>query len=329
LPFEKYKEGVRDVIYYNDAKIPGSVEVKDIFDFITSDDTRAKNTYQNGETLNYLPTKSFKLTVNPDDVVKNGVITPDQKNKVASSIEWKYTSNYITKDKLAMLDILAHNDWKRPICFTATMGPESMFGLQPYLYKEGFVYHLIPFKPDTTNNQETKTNSLVMYNNVVNKFKFGNYKHARYLDNVSSTQFYLTMEFTFNDLTQGLIKDGRRDLALKAIHKFDEQMPDINPDIDTAAHKFFLAQTAYRLDDLKLGNKYVKSVDDFITDQLDYNYTLLQNKQDIDQRTVQIGVQLLNGMTDTTRNNHQTELSNQLQAQLKDYENKFAVLQGR
>jgi hypothetical protein len=204
-----------------------------------------------------------------------------------------------------------------------------MFGLQPYLYKEGFVYRLIPFKRDTANNQETKTNSLVMYNNVVNKFKFGNYKHAKYLDNVSATQFYLTMEFTFNDLTKGLMKDGRRDLALKAIHKFDEQMPDINPDIDTAAHKFFLAQTAYKLDDLKLGNKYVKSVDDFITDQLDYNYTLLQNKQDIDQRTVQIGVQLLNGMTDTTRDNHQTELSNQLQAQLKDYENKFAVLQGR
>ncbi|HEY4325274.1 MAG TPA: DUF2723 domain-containing protein [Mucilaginibacter sp.] len=329
LPFEKYKTGVRDVIYYNDAKIADPVEVKDVFDFITSDDARAKVTYQNGETLNYLPTRNFKLTINPDEVVKNGVVTPEQKNKIATTMEWKSTSNYITKDKLAMLDILAHNDWKRPICFTATMGPESMFGLQPYLYKEGFVYHLIPFKTDTANNRETKTNSLVMYNNVVNKFKFGNYKHAKYLDNVSATQYYLTMELTFNDLAQGLIKDGHRDLALKAIHKFDEQMPDINPDIDTAAHKFFMAQTAYKLDDLKLGNKYVKSVDDFITDQLDYNYSLLQNKQDIDQRTVQIGMQLLSGMTDTAKNNNQTELNSQLLAQLKDYENKFAVLQGR
>ena len=53
-------------------------------------------------------------------------------------------------------------------------------------------------------------------------------------------------------------------------------MADINPDIDTAAHKFFLAQTAYKLDDLKLGNKYIKSVDNFITDQLDYNYGQLK-----------------------------------------------------
>jgi Protein of unknown function (DUF2723) len=329
LPFDKYKEGVRDVIYYNDAKISGSVEIKDVFDFLTSDDNRTKLDYQNGDKLNYLPTKNFKLTVNPDEVVKNGVVTPEQKNKLASTMEWKYNSNYVTKDNLAMLDILAHNNWKRPVCFATTVGQESMFGLQPYLYKEGFVYHLIPFKTDTATaaDQSAKTNSLVMYNNVVNKFKFGNYKHAKYLDNVAKTQFYLTMEFTFGDLAQGLIKDGHRDMALKALHKFDEQMPDINPDIDTAARKFFLAETAYKLDDLKLGNKYVKSVDGFITDQLDYNYSLLaDNKVALDLRTVQLGMQLLNGMADTAKNNNQVELSGQLQAQLKDYENKFAVL---
>jgi hypothetical protein len=108
-------------------------------------------------------------------------------------------------------------------------------------------------------------------------------------------------------------------------------MPDINPDIDTAAQKFFLAQTAYKLDDLKLGNKYVKSVDNFITDQLDYNYALLQKNDNeaVDARTVQFGVQLLNGMVDTVKNKHQDALGNQLQLQLKDYENKFAVLGGK
>ena len=329
MPYDKYKEGVRDVIYYNDAKMPGPVEVKDVFDFLTSDDNRTKLEYQNGDRLNYLPTKNLKLTINPEDVLKNGVVTPAQKDKIANVMEWKYSSNYVTKDNLAMLDILAHNDWKRPICFTTTMGPESMFGLQPYLYKEGFVYHLMPLKPESAaDDQGAKTNSLVMYDNVMNKFKFGNYKHAKYLDDVAKTQFYLTMEFTFGDLTNGLIKDGRKDLALKAIHKFDEEMPDINPDIDTAARKFFMAETAYKLDDIKLGNKYVKSVDGFITDQLDYNYTLIDNNREgMDLRTVQLGIQLLSGMADTAKNNNQLQLSQQLQVQLKDYENKFAALQ--
>jgi hypothetical protein len=329
MPYDKYKEGVRDVMYFNDEKIPGSVEVKDVFDFLTSDDARTKVEYQNGDKLNFLPTKNLKLTVNANDVLANGVITPDQKSRLADTMEWKYPSNYVTKDNLAMLDIVAHNDWKRPICFTSSMSPSSMMGLQPYLYKEGFVYHLIPFKQDTAadNNRITKINPLVMYNNVVNKFKFGNYKTARFLDNVSTTQFYLNMEITFNDLTQGLMQDGHRDLALKAIHKFDEQMPDINPDIDTAAQKFFMAQSAYKLNDKELGTKYFKSVDDFITDRLDYNYNQLQNNKDaVDTRTVQLGMQLLNGMADTAKNNQETDLSNQLLAQLNNYESKFAGL---
>lgn len=332
LPFDKYKAGTRDVLYFNDAKIPGQVELKEVFDFLTTDDNRVKATYQDGSILNYLPTKNFKITVNPDDVVKNGVVAANQKSKITTNMEWQYPSNYVTKDNLAMLDILAHNNWKRPICFTTTMGNESMMGLQSFLYKEGFVYHLIPFIKDTakTTGGNGKTNSMVMYNNVVHKFKFGNYKQAKFLDNVATTEFYLNMEITFDDLSRGLVRDGHRDLALNAIHKFDEKMPDINPDIDTAALKFSLAQTSYSLDDLKLGNKYIISVDNFITDQLNYNYALLpDNKQAIDVRTVQLGMQLLNGMADTARRYNQLQLGNQLQQQLKGYENKFAALEGR
>ena len=40
-------------------------------------------------------------------------------------------------------------------------------------------------------------------------------------------------------------------------------MPDINPDIDTAVHKFFLAQTALRPKRHRLGSKYVRNVDSF------------------------------------------------------------------
>ncbi len=331
MPFDKYKAGTRDVIYYNDGKIAGPVELKTVFDFITSDDPQFKATYQDGSTANYLPTKNLRLTVNADEVVKNGVITPDQKSQLAEVMEWKYPANFVTKDNLAMLDILAHNDWKRPVCFTAFMPSSSMFGLQQYLYKEGFVYHLIPFKTGEEVSGGVKTNSLVMYNNVVNKFKFGNFKQARYLDNVSAQQFYPNMVATFHELAEGLIKDGHRDMALKAIHKFDEKMPDIDPDIDTATQKYFLAQTAYKLDDMKLGDKYLKSIDNYITDQLDYNYAMLKNNngEAMDPRTIQIGMQLLNSMADTTRSKNETAFSDQLQAQLKDYENKFAVLMNR
>jgi hypothetical protein len=330
MPYDKYKEGVRDVIYFDDKKIPGAVEVKDVFDFISSDDKNTQVQYQSGEYGNYLPTKNFKLTINADDVLKNHVITPDQKDKLATEMVWKYTSNYITKENLAMLDILAHNNWVRPICFTTTIGNENLIGLQPYLYKEGFTYHLIPFKPDTASHDQLgKTNSMVMYNNMMTKFKYGNFKTAKYLDHESTTMFYPVMISTFLDLAQGLIKDGHPDLARKALQKYDEVMPDINPGLEVADRKIVMAQTAYELNDIGLANKFVNSVDGYITDQLDYNYSLLQsNNGELNLRDVQYGVSFLNGLASLTAESHQTALANKLKVQLKDYENKFgAVLQ--
>jgi hypothetical protein len=328
MPYDKYKEGVRDIIYYDDKKLPGSVELKDIFDFITSDNPATKVQLQTGETINYLPTKNFKITINPDDVLKNHVITPDQRDKLATAMEWKYTSNFVDKGNLAMLDILAHNNWVRPICFTTTIGQENLIGLQQYLYKEGFTYRLIPFKPDTANrDQMGKTNSLVMYNNMMNKFKYGNFKTAKYLDHESTTMFYPVMVTTFLDLAQGLIKDGHPDLALKVLHKYDEEMPDIDNGLEVADRKIFMAQTAFELHDAVLAAKFVNSVDGYVTDQLDYNYHLLQdNSANLDTREVQYGVSFLNGLASMTAENHQTALNNKLKAQLKDYETRFAPI---
>jgi len=330
MNFDKYKLGTRDVIRYNDAKIPGYVDVKDIFDFITSDDKRTHVEYTNGTTENYLPTKNFKLAVNAADVMKNKVITPEQKGLLTDTMKWKFPPNYITKENLAMIDILAHNDWKRPICFTTSIGQTSMVGLQPYLYQEGFTYRLLPFKTDSSlADQLSKTNSLVMYSNMMTKFKFGNFKTAKYLDQQSTTMFYPQMVSAFSDLSTGLLKDGHPDLALNALHKYEEVMPDINPNFMAAQGKITMADTSYKLDYAKLGNKLIKSVNGYLTDKLDYNYHQLQKDTGrLSPRDVQISMSLLNNMVAITHNSNQKELSGQLLAQLNDYADKFkSILQ--
>jgi hypothetical protein len=326
MPFEKYEDGVRDVIYYNDAKIPGYVDMKEVFDFISSDDKRTMLQYQSGESANYLPTKKIKMTINPDEIIANGVVPASERSRLTDTLKFTYTSNYVMKDNLAMFDILAHNDWKRPICFTVTVGPENLIGLQPYLYKEGFVYHLIPFKPDTaSHDQMEKVNTDVMYDNVMNKFKWGNFKTAKYLDHESTTMFYPVMMTTFLDLTQSLIQAGKPDSARKVLHKYDQEMPDINPFIDVVARKFYLAQNAYMLHDIQMGNKFVNGIDDYITDQLNYSYYAMQNNgADVSSRDINISVQLIGGMMEFTKDNHQTALYNKLAAQYKDYATKFA-----
>jgi len=326
MPFDKYKEGVRDVIYFNDAKVPGYIDIKELFDFISSDNKQVMTTYQNGETANYLPTKSIKIGVDPDVALKNGVITPDQKDRLIDSIRFKYTSNYVMKDNLAMFDILAHNNWKRPICFTVTVGSENMIGLQPFLYKEGFTYRLMPLKPDTgVRDQMEKVNVAVMYDNVMNKFKFGNFKTAKYLDHESTTMFYPVMISTFLDLAQAEIKAGHPELALKVVHKYDEVMPDLNVDLHTVQAKYFLTQTIFKLNDNVLAGKMAKSIDDYLKDMLDYDYNQMQNNGvPVSPRDVGFSIQIINSLAEMSKTAHLDALTAQLQAQGKDYEAKFA-----
>jgi len=328
MPYDKYKAGVRDVLPYNDAKIPGFVEVKDIFDFVTSDDKRTQLQYENGETTNYLPTKNLKLTINADEVIKNKVISPQQQSMLADTMKWRFPGNDVTKEKLAMLDIMSHNEWKRPICFTTSIGEESMFGLQPYLYDEGFVFHLMPLKTDPSNNDQlSKTNSLVMYDNMMNKFKWGKLKTAKYLDQQSTQIFYPQMVNAFAQLTVGLVKDNHPDLAVKALHKFDEVMPDINPNLSAAQGKISIADTSFKLNEIALGNKMMNSVDSYLTDQLDYNYYLLQtDAAEVSYSDVQYSLSFLNGMAELSKNDHQLALNSKLAAQVTDYENKFSSI---
>jgi hypothetical protein len=329
MPDDKFQLGVRDVIYYNDSKIPGSVELKDVFDFITSDDSRTKVEYQSGESMNYLPTKNFKITINPDEVIKEGVVPAADKDKIAPVMEWKFTSNYITKDNLAMLDILAHNDWKRPVYFAITVGSENLIGLQPYLYKEGFAYHLMPLKADSLSKDQDKTNTLVMYNNVMTKFKWGNMKNARYLDHESTNMFYPVILSLFVNLSQNLMAEGHPDLAANAVHKYLEVMPDIYPDITIALRKNYIAQTLYQVHDEVAANKLLNSIDDYVVDQLDYNYNVLEKNGDgLNVQEIQYGVPLINSMANLAKQYQQTALSNKFAAQLKDYETKFAGVIG-
>ncbi|MFB9842875.1 glycosyltransferase family 117 protein [Mucilaginibacter ginsenosidivorans] len=330
MPYSKYKEGVRDAIQYYDKKVAGYVNVKEVFDFITSDDTSTMAQLQSGQWVNYLPTKNFAIPVNADEVIKNGVISPAQKGRLADTMKWKYTSNFVTKDNLAFIDILAHNNWKRPICFTITVGQENMMGLQPYLYKEGFTYHLIPFKADTTTRDQLgKTNTDTMYDNIMNKFKWGNFKKATYLDPESTTMFYPVLTSTVLDLVQNLRARGEHDKAIKVLNKYDQEMPDIYPYIDIARSKFFLVTQAFDLDDIPLATRYANSIDNYLVDQLNYNYNQMQGNPDaVDPRTIQLGMYILNQMGELAKEKHQDALSTKLSAQLKDYEGKFKSLMG-
>jgi hypothetical protein len=323
---DKFKPGVRDVIYFNDQKIPGATELKDVFDFITSDKKEAMVEYNNGDVSNYLPTNKFKLTVNADEVVKTGTVTAADKAKITPEMDWTFSGRYVTKDVLAMMDILTHNNWKRPIYFSVTVPNSNMIGLDKYMYNEGFAYRLLPLKPDTAVGALEASNTGKMYENMMTKYKWGNMKNASYLDHESMTMFYPLITRLFSSLADDLAKEGKPDSARKVLKKYDAVMPATINSLEIAVRKYYMIDNAYRLNDIQLGNKIATQVADYVTNQLDYSYTLLQKGEtSLENRDLQYSLQILGGLVEFTKQNKQPQLFNKFSAQLSGYEKKFGV----
>jgi hypothetical protein len=321
---DKFKNGTRDVIYFNDAKIPGSSELKDVFDFMLSDNKDAMAQYENGESVNYLPTKNLKITINPDEVIKTGTVPAGQRDKIASEVEFSYPGQFVAKDNLALLDILSHNNWKRPIYFTVTVPNESMIGLGKYMYNEGFTYHLMPLKPDTTAIPMESTNTMVMYNNMMNKFKYGNMKTASFLDHESINMFYPLIGRLYTNLAENLYKEGHANLAKNALRKYNDVMPDYIPVQEVAVRKYYMAELAYRLGENAMAAKNIAQVTDYITNSLDYNYTLFKEGNTSMNRDVQFGISLLNGIVTLTKT-YNPALSAKYKAKLDVYVKDYGV----
>ncbi|MBA9076734.1 DUF3098 domain-containing protein [Rufibacter quisquiliarum] len=104
---------------------------------------------QNGRTLNVLPTKKLSLPVNREAVLQNGVVSLERASQIPAVLNWELKAEALEKKHLFLLDVLATNQWKRPIYFASTGAETAELGLQPFLQLEGMALRLVPARnPD-------------------------------------------------------------------------------------------------------------------------------------------------------------------------------------
>ncbi|RZL68145.1 MAG: DUF2723 domain-containing protein [Pedobacter sp.] len=252
----QYVSGVRDYMRFTDANIQGNVELKELVDYLL-------------EANNDLPTKNLKLTINPQDVISSGTLPANRAGEIAPVMEWKFNKPYITKGTLAMFDIIAHNNWKRPIYFAKTVPGDQFNGLDNYLYNEGLAIRLLPLKIDSTSTPDEYINLDPLYKNVMNKFKWGNIKHASYLDTQSADDVAIFINI-LNSLTSGLIKAGRLEDAKKVMAKYDEVIPDKIYSLRSMMSVAQTAQNLYALGETKKANDLIKKSTVYIQKEMTY-----------------------------------------------------------
>jgi hypothetical protein len=313
------------VMYYQDYKIDGSVELKTIVDLLLSDNDEDKVPLQNGTKENFIPTKNFKITVNPEDVIKTGTVSAADADKIIPVMEWKFNKNYVTKGTLAMFDILANNNWKRPVYFASTVPSEQFNGLDNFLYSEGMALRLLPLKVDSTaTSRMDLVNTPVLYNNLMTKFKWGNVKTASYLDTQSADDISIFTNL-FNSSISSLIKDGKIAEANKVAARYFEVMPDKFYGMRSMMGIYFMAENLYNLKQTQKANALIEKSADYIQKELTYLADVSASKNRfVGGQNVQLGMSFLNQMAQTAELHQQTKLSEKLRKQFSLLESRFA-----
>jgi tetratricopeptide (TPR) repeat protein len=126
-----------------------------------------------------------------------------------------------------ILDLLAHNNWERPIYFAITIGPSKFMNLQDYFQLEGFAYRLVPIKTNSDNERINygRVASDIMYENLFNKFKWGNMNDPSVYIDENNSRMMTNIRNNFNRLASTLVEEGERDSAIKALEKGFELVP--------------------------------------------------------------------------------------------------------
>lgn len=220
---DQYVEGTRDIAYVLD-QIKRPINLKEAVDFVRSDDPQTKLTQY--DNASYIPSKELVYKVDANAAVANGAVSPKEANLIVPQMDIKLTGNYLTKDELMILDMIANNNWKRPIYFAITVGRDKYLNLQDYFQDEGFAYRLVPIKTASQGGQVGRVRTDIMYENVMNKFRWGNMNDPKvYLDE-NNTRMLMNVRNTFVRLADGLIAEGKKDSAIKVLDRCNELVPN-------------------------------------------------------------------------------------------------------
>jgi hypothetical protein len=208
--------------------------------------------------------------------------------------------SYLTLDQLTILNVIAANNWKRPIYFTA---PYNELGFAQYFRKDGLTYRLVPAKltspqPNWIIGQSLRaidapTNNDVVYKNL-QKFEFGGAAlRGTYFDEENRRQL-LSIRSIYGEAAGNLADAGRKQEANALLNKVEQGISTANMPYAMVGRRNSHNQTAliyleaaYKAGNTALAEKVGTALRKDLADQKKYYDYMKSEKEEFYQSVAQ------------------------------------------
>ncbi len=317
LAHMQYIHGTRNYIYIIE-RLKQYTDLKTVVDFEASDNPKTKILQNGGERIDYLPTRMFSLPVDTALVVANGTVSRKDAHLIVSPLNWQLNRSSIGKSEFMTLDLLAYNQWKRPIYFDAA-GSEGTVGLDDYLQLDGFAWRIVPIATAGRSYLNYgRIDSRILYDNLMNKFKWGRMNAPDVFIDAYTNRTIAVMKIrnVFNRLADQLIQEGKRDSALKVLDRCVELMPN-----NKVPYDMFTLETVglyYRIGQTEKANALLGSFSKITEDELTYYLSLGANFRKLVEYETSVSFQILQNMVTLAKQFNQTDLAARLEKAYND-----------
>ena len=221
------------------------------------------------------PVKNVTVPVDVAAAIKNGTVNAT--DSIVGSLDFSLPRNALMKNELAVLNIIAANNWKRPIYFT-NAGAE--LGFDQYLRRDGLSYRLAPVK-------NSKVNTNWMLDKLTNKFSFGNADKAGVYFDEENRRHLNGIRSAYAELAIDLASKNRKEDARAVLNKVDKMMLESNFGYGLTSrgnlhnrNSLLFLEACYLAGDKALIQKVSNAVKKDLQQQVNYYNTLSGMKAD-------------------------------------------------
>ena len=239
--------------------------------------------------LQVIPTDSVVIKVDKEAVRRSGMLLPGDsipdympiKLRTKDSQGNYHPKRALYKSELMMLEMLAEANWERPIYIAVSVGQENQLGLDNYFIQEGLAYRFTPFD---TNKTGVKIDSEKMYDNLMNKFKFGGIdKPGIYIDENAMRMCYSHRRI-FAQLIGQLLAEGKNDKARAALEYAEKMIPACNVPYDWQNGSLQMAEAWYKLGEMEKGDHIAQALADKAVEYMTWYMSLDEGRFMISSR---------------------------------------------
>ncbi len=227
LTHEQYRFGTRDYVAFQKTR-QDTIDINTWLNFIAQDEKKYKVELNSGQWVNSFPSKIVRIPVDKKSVLDNKIVAEKDADLIVDNIYIELEGDFLYKNRLLMLDIVANNNWERPIYFSGgSFGNDDYIWMKDFLQLDGVVYKLVPIRTPLGKGSPFDMGRIdeeKMYD-LVKQWDWGGSGSPDIYHDTETRRNSITYRSNIARLTEKLLNKGEKGKAKEMLDLAMEKMP--------------------------------------------------------------------------------------------------------